>query len=212
MSYFLNYIKAVDNPLPELKETFDAELELLKNLANTNSVVLDVGCGVGRPADKLAKFVKKIVAIDNNEQMREEAKLRCGDISNIEISEEDALSMNFSDNTFDLAYATYNLVGSVNENDRQNLINEMRRVVKVGGLVINFTWKNDDVATNFLKRYYPSIGIKILDITNKKTITSEGEFARISKAELENYYNESGLTNIVFKDINPVWTAIIGKK
>ena len=41
--YIKNYIQAIDNPLPELKNTFNKELEILKNCSNKDSVVLDVG-------------------------------------------------------------------------------------------------------------------------------------------------------------------------
>ena len=212
MSYFQNYLKAIDEPLPELKGAFDVELKLLKSLVNTKSILLDIGCGVGRPTDKLARFVKKIVAIDNDEQMLLEATSRCMDVDNVEIIKEDALNINFPDNIFDVVYATYNLIGSVNENDRQKLINEMRRVVKVGGLVVNFTWKTDDITTVFLKEYYSSIGIEVIGINNNKTITSKGEFARIPEAELEKYYKSAGLKNVIFNNIGSVWIAVIGKK
>src|SRR3989344_7422045 len=100
--YVQNYIQAIDNPLPELKNSFDKELKILKNHSSKTSVVLDVGCGAGRPSDLLSKFVKKIVCIDNDKKMLKFAKERCKNINNIEILEDDALNLNFPDNSFDL--------------------------------------------------------------------------------------------------------------
>lgn len=211
-SYFSNYLKAIDNPLPELKETFSAEIEILKKLCNLNSVILDVGSGAGRPAKDLAQYVRKIIAIDNDDLMLEEAQLRCKGIKNLEIKKENAFNMSFQDNFFDLVYATYNLIGSINQNERQSLVNEMKRAANIGGLIINFTWRNDKFTTDFLKKYYPSIGIHIVEIDDNKTATSIGEFTRISKQELEDYYTNADIKNLKIIDVGSVWTAIIGEK
>lgn len=211
-SYVDNYLKAIENPLPELKETFAAELNFLKKNVNVNSLVLDVGCGAGRPAKSLVPFVRRIVAIDNDQKMLDLAVEKCKGVRNIEIKNGDALSMDFLDNTFDLAYASYNLIGSLQKDERQKLFNEMNRVVKVGGKIINFTWKNNEATTKFLKNYYPSIGIDIIKIDDGKTITSKQEFDRLSKKELLKYYENVKLTSIKFFDIGSVWVAMVGVK
>jgi len=210
--YVRNYIQAIENPLPELKNTFNKELEILKNNLNKNSVVLDVGCGAGRPADLLSKFVKKIVCIDNDKKMISIAKERCKKMSNVEILEDDALNLNFQENSFDLVYATYNLIGSLKKSARQKLIDEMKRVVKDNSKIINITWKDNKETTEFLKRYYPSIRIEVIESDNSKTITSKGIFERISKEELLEYYTSANLKEIKFVDVGSVWTAIIGIK
>lgn len=210
--YVQNYIQAIENPLPELKDTFCKELEILKNNSDKNSVVLDVGCGAGRPADLLSKFVKKIVCIDNDKKMLDVAKERCKDIDNVEILDNDALDISFSDNSFDLVYATYNLVGSLKKSERQNLIEEMKRVAKNNSKIINITWKDNIETTEFLKKYYPSIGINIIDSDESRTVTLKGTFERISKDELLEYYTSAKLKNIKFVDVGTVWIAIIGIK
>lgn len=173
---------------------------------------MDVGCGAGRPADLLSKFVKKVVCIDNDKKMLYIAKKRCKDIDNIEILQDDALNLSFSDNSFDLVYATYNLVGSLEKSERQKLINEMKRVAKINSKIINITWKDNKETTEFLKKYYPSIGIQIFESDDSKTVTSKGTFARISKKELLEYYTSANINNIEFVDVEPVWIAIMGIK
>lgn len=210
--YVQNYIQAIENPLPELKNTFDKEIEILKNNSEKNSVVLDVGCGAGRPADLLSKFVKKIVCIDNDKKMLDFAKERCKDVENVEILEDDTLDISFSDKSFDLVYATYNLVGSLKKSERQKLINEMKRVAKDNTKIINLTWKDNRETTEFLKKYYPSIGIDIINSNESETITSKGTFERISKKELLEYYTSANLKNIQLLDVGSVWIAIIGIK
>lgn len=149
---------------------------------------------------------------DNDKQMLNAAKERLKNINNVEILEDDALNLSFSDNSFDLVYATYNLIGSLKKSERQKLIDEMKRVAKDNGKIINITWKDNKETTEFLKKYYPSIGIKVIKSDNFKTVTSKGTFARISKEELLEYYTSSNLKNIKFLDVGQVWIAIIGTK
>lgn len=210
--YVQNYIQAIENPSPELKNTFDKELEILKKNSDQNSIVLDVGCGAGRPADLLSRFVKKIVCVDNDKKMLSVAKEKCKEIDNVKILEDNALNLSFSDNSFDLVYATYNLIGSLKKSERQNLINEMKRVAKNNSKIINITWKDNKETTEFLKKYYSSIGIEIIYSDESKTVTSKGTFERISKNELLKYYTSANLKNIEFVEIGTVWIAIIGIK
>ena len=207
--YVKNYINAINDPLPEMKVTFTAEFNFLRQYIKPNYTILDVGCGAGRPAGALASLCKKIIGIDNDSKMLSEAKKRC---SNIEIINGNALNMKFKDNTFDLVYTTYNLVGCLKKSERQNLINEMKRVVKPTSKIINIVWKNDKNTTAFLSKYYPSIGIDILKINEAKTITSTGVFERISRDELLGYYKAAGINEIKFLGVGPVWLAIIGSK
>jgi len=206
------YLKAIENPLPELKDTFDKELELLEGNSDKNSIVLDIGCGAGRPVDSLSKFVKKIICVGNDEKMLSVAKERCKNFNNVEILERDALYLRFSDNSFDLVYATYNLVGSLEKSERQKLIDEMKLVAKDNARIVIITWKDNAITTEFLKNYYPSIGIEIIKSNDTETVTSKGIFDRISKKELLNYCNVANLKNLKFVDVGSVWVAIIGTK
>ena len=88
----------------------------------------------------------------------------------------------------------------------------MARVTKKGGKVVNITWKDDMKTTRFLQKYYPSIGIEIININALRTITSKGIFERLSKMELEVYYEKAGIHSFEFKEINPLWMAIVGTR
>ena len=88
----------------------------------------------------------------------------------------------------------------------------MKRVSKNNAKIINITWKDNKETTEFLKRYYPSIRIEVIESDNSKTITSKGIFERISKEELLEYYTSANLKEIKFVDVGSVWIAIIGIK
>jgi ubiquinone/menaquinone biosynthesis C-methylase UbiE len=210
--YVREYIRAIDQPLPELAKTFDSELKFLKSYCSKDTLVLDVGCGAARPATTLAPFVKKITSIDHNQAMIDLATGRSEGIENIEIKKDDALDMSFGDESFDLVYDTYNLIGSLEKNERQKLVNEMTRVAKKGGKVMNIVWKDNVETTDFLRKYYPAIGIEVLNISEAGTITSKGTFDRFTRDELKEFHENAGLKNIQFTDVGPVWMAIVGEK
>jgi ubiquinone/menaquinone biosynthesis C-methylase UbiE len=211
-NYVGNYIRAINHPLLPLQKTFDAELAfILKNSAE-GYLIMEAGCGAGRPAYDISSHVKRVVCIDNDKKMLEFAKERCRGRKNIEIMLKDALHTGFLDNTFDLTYATYNLIGSLRKDERQKLVDEMSRITRKGGKIITITWKDDKKTTFFLRKYYPSIGIKIIESDAQKTMTSKGTFERIQKKGLAEYYQKAQLKNIRFDSIGPVWLAITGTK
>ncbi len=191
-----------------MRSAFEAELSLLERYA-MNAVVLDIGCGAGRPAIALSACAKMVIGIDNDPEMLA-ATLGTEYYRNLLLRFGDALGTPFLDWTFDLTYATYNLIGSIPVKQRQDLVNEMARVTRKGGHVINITWKNDGQTTDFLRRYYPSIGIELLDIDEQRAVTSKGTFDRVSEVELRRYYQTSGITVADVLDVGPVWKAIVG--
>lgn len=206
--YVQNYLHAIRNPLPEMRSAFEAELSLLERYA-ANGVVLDMGCGAGRPAIALSACAKIVIGIDNDPRMLA-ATLGTEYYRNLLLRFADALDTPFLDRTFDLTYATYNLIGSIPVEQRQGLVNEMARVTRKKGQVITITWKDDGQTTDFLRRYYPSIGIELLDIDGQRAVTSKGTFDKVPEVELRRYYRTSGIAVAEVLDVGPVWKAIVG--
>mgnify|MGYP001613393723 CR=1 FL=1 len=207
--YVKPYLKAITHPLPQLQKTFNAEFELLTKYCK-NKIVLDVGCGAGRPADKLANVCKELICIDNNSLMVEAAKKRLEGIKNIKILQMDATKTKFPNEHFETVYGTYNIVGSINE--KKELIKELKRITKMGGYIIIIYWKQDRITTEFLKRYYSTIGIDLKKMNNKDTFTNKGKFQRLNNRSIEKLLRHEGLNNINTIDIGPVWLATIAKR
>ena len=211
-NYFSSYLKSINHPLPELKKTFKNEIRLIKSEVNKRFIILDVGCGAGRPTNDLAKFVNKIIGVDNHKEILNIAKKRSKGIKNLEFKKGNALYLNFPKNTFNFSYSTYNTIGGIEKSKRNKMIKEMVRVTKEGGKILNITWKNNKFTTKFLKKYYPNIGVKIIKIDRFKTTTSKRTFHKLSRKELLKYYEKNKLKRIKFVDINPLWLGAIGTK
>ena len=99
---------------------------------------LDVCCGTGELAFKMAKLVGKtgnISGLDFSENMLAVAKekLTVSDAKNINFVQGDALELPFEDNSFDAATNGFALR---NVTDIPKAIKEMARVVKPGGKVV----------------------------------------------------------------------------
>lgn len=211
IDYYDNYIQAIDNPLPKLKETFKNELEVLKRYSDSTSIVLDVGCGAGRPAIELSKYISQITGIDIEENMIREAQKR-NNSNNAKFLKGDGFSIPFARNTFDLTYSTYNTIGSIEEENRLKFIKELARTTKKGGKVFVTTWNSDEKTTIFLKQYYPSIGVTVIDINDLKTVTPIRTFYRIPPDELIQCFKKVGLKKIGVEKIDPLWYGIVGEK
>ncbi len=210
--YAPNFIRAIENPLKPLAETFLAEQACLLKLTSKKDTVLDAGCGAGRLARFLSPHVRQMVCIDNNKEMLLYNMQRYGGMLNITCTFGGPLRTGFPPATFDLTFSTYNWIGSIEKKDRQQLVNEMVRITKEGGKVLNITWKRDEKTTDLLKQYYPSIGIDIHSISEERTITSKGVFERLSYEEVKEYYEKAGLKDIQVIEVGPMWVGVIGTK
>lgn len=210
--YVHEYLLAIDHPLRSLGETFRAEYDFLLTQVSKGSLVLDVGCGAARPAKDIAPFVKEIACLDNDKHMLQLAMQRSVGVPNIRFVFGEAIKTDFSDNTYDFVYATYNLIGSISLSERFLLVQEMARVVKPNGKIFVATWKSDLQTTEFLKRYYPSIGITILNINEVRTETDKGIFDRISEDHLKEYFKSAGIVDSKTVELGPVWFGLLGTK
>ena len=203
-NYFKQYMRAVSNPLPEMKDYFDRENNYLKKIANARSVVLDVGCGNGRTMKFLAPYVEKVVGIDYDPKMVEEAQKNLAGVPNIGLIQKDFFDEKFIQN-FDLTFASYSLLGSA-EMELKNqklLLQKMAKITKSGGHVIASAWNVEEI--NFARNYYPYIGVNVLKIENHNVVTDQGIFRRFSRQDLEKLaegigskFNIIKLTNLFY--------------
>jgi SAM-dependent methyltransferase len=213
--FFECFKRAVDHPLPELKDTYKAELELLKEYIGRipdRGKVLDMGCGIARPLDKLSKLFPNITfyGTDLSDNMLIEAKKRTSKLKNVHILEDNALAPIFKNDVFDLTYSSFNTVGSFDFLEQYDFIIQKALLTKPKGKIITTSWRSHDDTLEFLKRYYPKIGMKILNINRDGTQTDKGFFGMIGDGRIMNLYKPARIKYEGKVDLG-VWTAYIGE-
>jgi ubiquinone/menaquinone biosynthesis C-methylase UbiE len=99
--------------------------------------VLDVACGTGRTLHQIARAHPKLRlhGADLSPAYVREARKQLADVDEVTLAVENAEALPWADATFDVATSVY-LFHELPRNARRNVVRELRRVVKPGGLVV----------------------------------------------------------------------------
>jgi demethylmenaquinone methyltransferase/2-methoxy-6-polyprenyl-1,4-benzoquinol methylase len=128
---------------------------LLEEISDTSQSVLDVCAGTAASSILIADHNRKnrIIGIDISEDMLSVARRKIfqRNLNNLEVRNMSADSMQFSDNSFDVVMISFAL-HEFEQTLRQNIIMEIARVLKPGGifLVIDFARQNNRLNHFFL--------------------------------------------------------------
>lgn len=116
--------------------------------------VLDVGCGVGRPAREIASFTGcSVVGLNNNSYQISRAKgyaEREGLASRVSFVQGDFMNINFPENTFDAVYA---IEATVHAPSLEGVYSQIFRVLKPGGTFGVFEWVMTDKYDDSIARH-----------------------------------------------------------
>lgn len=107
----------------------DAMLALLPS----QWTVADLGCGTGLQATELARFVKRVIAVDNSPQMLAAAEARTAGLGNVEVREGDLERVPIGDGECDAAMLVL-VLSYVPEPDA--VLQEASRILKPGGRAV----------------------------------------------------------------------------
>jgi SAM-dependent methyltransferase len=191
--YFLNFLKMIDDPLPEMREYFDRENEYLTRLITPASRVLDVGAGPARVMRVLGPKVQQIVGIERDPRMIAEGMRRLEDTPcNYKYLKGDLFDVEPA-RDFDLAFASYNFPGAddIAPEQREGLLKHIVACVRPGGHAVVSFWKPTGEA--WLKTYYEKAEATIKEIRGDVVETSVGIFTRFTDEDIQKLADTAGV-------------------
>lgn len=132
----------------------DLVIDSINNLGRNNIKILDVACGTGRFVQDILKMNRKIEyhGLDTSKEMLKKLKKRLGN-KFVNLYNADASNMPFKDNTFDITYS-FHLLWHLEKKDQVEMIREMIRVTKNGGIIVIDAYNRDFLYNNLRKKTY----------------------------------------------------------
>lgn len=123
-----------NDPDPETFErSGQADAERLMPLISASSVVLDLGCGIGRVARYVAPLCATIWAVDASETMLSHARSRLAALSNVRYARCDGTRMpDVPSGSVDVAYSLL-VLQHLEREDAFALLRDLRRVLRTDG-------------------------------------------------------------------------------
>lgn len=100
----------------------------------TSCKVLEIGCGIGRLSEFLAKNFGFVSAIDISEEMINKAKARLKEVNNLEFFATNGEHYPFQNDTFDFVFSFIVFQHMPSEEVIRNNFMEISRVLKKGGV------------------------------------------------------------------------------
>lgn len=124
-----------DDSLPQhvLDHYIQKRIDYIKHHAPANARLLDVGCGTGVLAGRIADEGFDVTGVDPFDAMLDVMRERDPDVTAVHAPGQD---MPFPDNTFDFTYCTAVMHHVADPKDVHDTLVEMCRVTKPGGLVM----------------------------------------------------------------------------
>jgi SAM-dependent methyltransferase len=112
------------------------DADWLREFVSAGSVVLDVGCGIGRIETYLAPHCARMCGVDVSDEMVRAARRRTAGIANVEFYRTSATDLSvFPDGTFDFVFS-YLVLQHLEYEDAFRALREIARVLKPTGLAV----------------------------------------------------------------------------
>ena len=139
--YLLKKTKEDYNQIAEdfstTRDYVSEDMIMLSKYAYKGDKILDLGCGNGRLIELFEGKGIEYIGVDNSEKMIEIARARYPGGKFLVIPD---LNLPFSDNSFDKVYCLAVLHHIPSDEFRLQFLNEIKRILKPGGLLILTVW------------------------------------------------------------------------
>ena len=173
----------------------------LRGFIEPTSVVMDLGCGMGRVAKYLATSCKELHCVDISRTLLRRARKRLKDYPNVFLHRNDGRTLSsFPDNTFDFIFSVITFA-HVEKEDAYSYLVEIHRILKKGA-------KTYLQFPNFLDEHI------FCGFTNYAQNPHKRSAARIrgyTSPELELMLKEAGYSKFTLSDVGSS-IFVLGKK
>jgi len=124
---------------PRVRQYLEAEIRFVLERLHPEDAVLELGCGYGRAAFRLAEVANRVVGIDSADESLELARELGGPDSRCEFQKMDAIDLQFPGGMFNTVVCIQNGISAFRV-DQVTLIREALRVTRAGGLLLFSTY------------------------------------------------------------------------
>ena len=126
---------------PAVQRYLEAEIQYVLQATKAGDRVLDLGCGYGRVAVRLARKEARVVGIDLSLESLHFAR-KAGSGVSLALAQMDAMALGFQPGTFDLVCCVQNGISAFHVDERA-LIQSAVSVTKAGGKVQFFSYADE---------------------------------------------------------------------
>lgn len=126
---------------PRVRQYLEAEIRHVLSRVRPTDMVLELGCGYGRVALRLAEVVQRVVGIDTVGESLEVARELASLNSRCEFLNMDALDLQFAAGKFDAVICVQNGICAFGVN-QEALLKEALRVTRSRGIVLFSTYSD----------------------------------------------------------------------
>ncbi len=180
---------------PGIKELFYKENEILLKNLNDNSIVLDVGCGLGTHLTLVSKYCKEVIGIDHSDAILKHCRKETKHLLNVKTFNMNARHLEFPDDCFDQVNCMFNTLGNM----KAPLIalGEMCRVTKPSGHIVFSLYNLQSIPERL--EYYHKSGLPEAHVDGT-VITAPNYYSRsYSEEEILKMCQAVGLEVAIYK-------------